>query len=55
MDAELVDIGENLPFYNEIMSGADHMSSSSENLARVQISELGRLRPHYGDTDVFRN
>ena len=30
-DVELVDIGEKLPFYEEVMSGADHMSSSSES------------------------
>ena len=37
-DAELVDIEEKLPFYEEFMSGVDHMSSSSGNRARVQIS-----------------
>ena len=54
-DAELVDIGEKLPFYDEYMAGADHMSSSSENRARVQISVLGRFLPSYGDIDVLRN
>ena len=54
-DAELVDIGEKLPFYNEYMAGADHMSSSSENRARVQISVLGRFLPSYGDIDNLRN
>ena len=53
-DAELVDIGEKLPFYEEFMSGVDHMSSSSENRASVQISVLGRFLPHYGDIDVLR-
>ena len=54
-DVELVDIGEKLPFYDEYMSGADHMSSSSENRARIQISVLGRFLPHYGDIDLLRN
>ena len=54
-DAELIDIGEKLPFYDEYMAGADHMSSSSENRARVQISVLGRFLPSYGDIDVLCN
>ena len=53
-DAELVDIGEKLPFYDEYMAGEDHMSSSSENRARIQISVLGRFIPTYGDIDVLR-
>ena len=31
INAELVDIGEKLPFYEEAMSGADHMASSPQN------------------------
>ena len=54
-DVELVDIGEKLPFYDEYMAGADHMSSSSENRARIQISVLGRVLPKYGDIDVLRS
>ena len=54
-DAELVDIGEKLPFYDEYMAGANHMSSSSENRARIQISVLGRFLPRYGDIDVLRS
>ena len=53
-DAEPVDIGEKLPFCEEFMSGVDHMSFSSENRARVQISVLGRFLLHYGDIDVLR-
>ena len=53
-NAELVDIGEKLPFYDGSMSGADHISSS-ENRARVQMSVLGRFLPNYGDFDVLRN
>ena len=53
-DAELVDIGEKLPFYDEFMAGEDHMSSSSENRARIQISVLGRFIPSYGDIDILR-
>ena len=54
-DPELVDIGTKLPFYEEYISGADYMSSSSENRARVQISVLARFLPHYGDIDVLRS
>ena len=54
-DAELVDIGEKLPFYDEYMAGANHMSSSFENRARIQISVLGRFLPRYGDIDVLRS
>ena len=53
-DAELVDIGEKLPFYDEYLAGEDHMSSSSENRARIQISVLGCFIPTYGDIDVLR-
>ena len=38
INAELVDVGEKLPFYEEAMSGADHMASSPQNGARIQIS-----------------
>ena len=31
INAELVDIGEKLPFYEEAMSGVDHMASSPQN------------------------
>ena len=54
-DVELVDIGVKLPFYDEYMTGADHMPSSSENRARIQISVPGRFHPTYGDFDVLRN
>ena len=54
-DAELVDIGKKLPFYEEYISGADYMSPSSENRARVQISVQARFLPHYGDIDVLRS
>ena len=54
-DAEVVDISEKLPFYDELMSGADHRSSFSEDRARVQRSVLGRFLLHYGDIDVLRN
>ena len=54
-NVELVDIGEKLPFYDEYMAGADHMSSSSENRARIQISVLGRFLPNYGDIDILRS
>ena len=53
-DVELVDIGGKLPFYDEYMAGADHMSSSSENRARIQISVLGRFLLTYGDMNILR-
>ena len=52
---ELVDIGEKLPFYDEDMTGADHMSSSSETRARIQISLLGHFLRAYGDIDILRS
>ena len=39
--AELVEIGQKLSFYDEYMSGADYMASSSDNRARIQPSVLG--------------
>ena len=54
-DVQLVDIGEKLPFYDEFMAGADYMSSSSDNRARIQISVLCKFLPQHGDLDVLRN
>ena len=54
IDAELVDIGEKLPFYHEFMAGAQHMASSSDNRARVQISILGHYLPTFGDIRALR-
>ena len=50
--AELVDIGEKLPFYHEFIAGEQHMASSSDKRARVQISILGPsyFRRHQGIT-----
>ena len=44
-DVPLVDIGEKLPFYDEVMAGNDHMTTSSESRVRVQISILGHFLP----------
>ena len=54
INAELVDIGENLPFYDEAMSGSDYMVSSPHNRARLQISILGHYLPLSGDIKVLR-
>ena len=43
IDCELVDIGDKLPFYEENMAGSNYMSSSSQNLAKIQISILGHF------------
>ena len=53
-DVELVDIGEKLPFYDEFVSGADQMSSSPENWARLQISVLGRFFPAMVTSTYFQ-
>ena len=37
-DAEVVGIGEKLPFYEEYMAGNNYMRSSLDNRLRVQIS-----------------
>ena len=54
-DVPLVDIGEKLPFYDEVMAGKDHMTSSSESRARVQISILGHFLPSFGDIGSSRS
>ena len=36
------------------MSGADHMASSPQNRARIQISILGHYLPLSGDISVLR-
>ena len=52
--AELVDIGGKLPFYHEFMAGAQHMASSSDNRARIQIFILGHYLPTFGDIRALR-
>ena len=54
IDAELVEIGSKLPFYDEYISGMDYMALSSKNRARVQLSVLGRFLPTYGDIEVLK-
>ena len=54
IDAELVEIGLKLPFYDEYMSGVYYMASSSDNRARIQQSVLGRFLPAYGDLVVLK-
>ena len=54
IESELVDIGEKLPFYHEFMAGAQHVASSSDNRARVQISILGHYLPTFGDIRALR-
>ena len=50
----LVEIGQKLPFYEKYMSGTDHMASSSDNRARIQLSVLERFLPHYGHLEVLK-
>ena len=52
--AELIDIGEKLPYYYEAMAGSTHMTSSSDNRVRVQISVLGHFLPSIGDLGLLR-
>ena len=54
IDVELVDIGVKLPFDDEFMAGHDHMSSSSENRVRIQISTLGHSLPTFGNLRALR-
>ena len=54
MTAPLVDIWEKFPFYDEFMAGAQHMTSSSSNRARVQISVLAHYIPTFGDIRALR-
>ena len=53
-DAVLVDMGEKLPYYHEAMSGNIHMTASSENRVRVQISILRHFLPSVGDLGLLR-
>ena len=55
IDAELVEIGQKLPFYDEYMAGMDYMSSSSDNRARVQLSILAKFLPNNGDLEVLKS
>ena len=54
IDCEVVDIGDKLPFYEEAMAGSNYMSSSPQNLAKIQISILGHFLPLSGDIHVLR-
>ena len=49
--AELLEIGQKLPFYDEYKSGMDYMSSSSDNRSRVQLSVLRKFLPIYGNLE----
>ena len=55
IDAPLVEIGKKLPFYDEYMAGADYMSSSSGNRARVQLSVLAKFLPFNGDIELLKS
>ena len=41
--AELVEVGQKLPFYDEYTSGVDYMTPSSDNRSRIQISVRSRF------------
>ena len=51
--AELVDIGESCFFVRNSWRG-QHMTSSSDNRARVQMSILGHYIPTFGDLRALR-
>ena len=55
IDASLVEIGQKLPFYNEYIAAANHMSSSSDNRARVQLSVIAKFLPNNGDLKVLKS
>ena len=48
-EAELVDIGEKLPFYEDYMQGTQYMASLSESRVKIQMSVLGHYLHSYGD------
>ena len=54
-NAQLVEIGQKLPFCDEYMAGQDHMSSSSNSRARVQLSVLAKFLPSNGDLEVLKS
>ena len=53
--AQSVEIGQKLPFYDEYMAGMDHMSSSSDERAKVQLSILSKVLPRSGDLELLRS
>ena len=55
INSPLVEIGKKLPFYDEYMAGADYMSSSSGNRARVQLSVLAKFLPSNGDIKLLKS
>ena len=54
-NAQLVEIGHKLPFYNEYMEGQDYMSSTSNNRARMQLSVLTKFLPLNGDLEILKS
>ena len=52
---ELVEIGQKLPFYDEYMPGADYMSLSSDNRAKVQLSILAKFLPRNVDLELLKS
>ena len=55
IEAELVDIGEKLPFYEDYMQGTQYMASSSESRVKIQMSVLGHYLRSYGDIGTLRH
>ena len=53
--AELVDIGEKFPFYDEIMAGNTHMTSSSDSRVMVQMSILEHFLPAFGNIGALKS
>ena len=53
-NAQLVEIGQKLPFYDEYMAGQDYMFSSSNSRARVHLSVLAKFLPSNGDLEVLK-
>ena len=53
--AELVEMGQKLPFCDEYMAGADYMSSSSDIRAMVQLSILAEFLPSNGGLKLLKS
>ena len=53
--AELVDIGEKLPFYEDLLQGNEYMASTSESRTKIQMSVLGHYLRSYGDISALRH
>ena len=54
IDAAFVDIGDQMPFYQDHMTGPQRFVTSSDDKVRAQICVLGSFLPVFGNISVLR-